>query len=130
MSKLPIFVHTFPTSDPVATAAAKVMVKNTTARRGLAQVRCNKVLTIKKRCISQLTVSFWVKDIREATRDTVRHMITFLEAEHGLTRVEAYMLCSVAGDLKMHEVVSGSLILDSMDEQVFMSFFRLICLTM
>ena len=32
-------------------------------------------------------------------------MITYLVAEHGLDRVEAYMLCSVAGDLKMHEVV-------------------------
>lgn len=32
-------------------------------------------------------------------------MITFLETERGLTRVEAYMLCSVAGDLRMHEVV-------------------------
>jgi acetamidase/formamidase len=33
-------------------------------------------------------------------------MIAYLVAEHGLERVEAYMLCSVAGDLKMHEVVS------------------------
>jgi len=44
-------------------------------------------------------------DIREATRSAVRHMMEFLKAEHGLTRVEAYMLCSVAGDLRMHEVV-------------------------
>jgi acetamidase/formamidase len=44
-------------------------------------------------------------DIREATRDAVRHMITFLGAEHGLNRVEAYMLCSVAGDLRLCEVV-------------------------
>ncbi|KAH8091763.1 Formamidase [Cristinia sonorae] len=44
-------------------------------------------------------------DIREATRDAVRNMIKYLEAEHGLTRTEAYMLCSVAGDLRMHEVV-------------------------
>ncbi|EMD36097.1 hypothetical protein CERSUDRAFT_115998 [Gelatoporia subvermispora B] len=44
-------------------------------------------------------------DIREATRDAVRHMIAFLTAQHGLGRVEAYMLCSVAGDLRMHEVV-------------------------
>ncbi|KAI0773013.1 Formamidase [Trametes elegans] len=44
-------------------------------------------------------------DIREATRAAVRHMIAFLVAEHGLAREEAYMLCSVAGDLKMHEVV-------------------------
>lgn len=44
-------------------------------------------------------------DIREATRDAVRHMIAVLQAEHGLSREEAYMLCSVAGDLRMHEVV-------------------------
>ncbi|KAH9850859.1 Formamidase [Lenzites betulinus] len=44
-------------------------------------------------------------DIREATRAAVRHMIAFLVAERGLTSEEAYMLCSVAGDLRMHEVV-------------------------
>ncbi|KAF8551161.1 Acetamidase/Formamidase [Imleria badia] len=44
-------------------------------------------------------------DIREATRSAVRNMIAYLVAEHGLDRVDAYMLCSVAGDLKMHEVV-------------------------
>lgn len=46
-------------------------------------------------------------DIREATRSAVRHMIAFLCAEHNMDRVAAYMLCSVAGDLKMHEVVSS-----------------------
>ena len=45
-------------------------------------------------------------DIREATRSAVRNMIQFLVAEYGMDRVAAYMLCSVAGDLKMHEVVS------------------------
>ncbi|THH06573.1 hypothetical protein EW145_g4000 [Phellinidium pouzarii] len=44
-------------------------------------------------------------EIREAARDAVRHMIVFLIAEHGLDRIAAYMLCSVAGDLRMHEVV-------------------------
>ncbi|TFK38592.1 hypothetical protein BDQ12DRAFT_605967 [Crucibulum laeve] len=44
-------------------------------------------------------------DIKEATRSAVRHMIEFLCAEHQLDRVEAYMLCSVGGDLRMHEVV-------------------------
>ncbi|KAH9884491.1 Formamidase [Cubamyces lactineus] len=44
-------------------------------------------------------------DIREATRAAVRHMIAFLVAEHALSREDAYMLCSVAGDLRMHEVV-------------------------
>lgn len=44
-------------------------------------------------------------DMREATRAAVRNMITFLCAEHRFDRVEAYMLCSVAGDLRLHEVV-------------------------
>lgn len=49
-------------------------------------------------------------DIREATRSAVRNMINFLEAEFQMDRVAAYMLCSVAGDLRMHEVVSPSVI--------------------
>ena len=32
-------------------------------------------------------------------------MIDTLVAEKGLTRIEAYFLCSVAGDLRLHEVV-------------------------
>ncbi|EKM74868.1 hypothetical protein AGABI1DRAFT_116677 [Agaricus bisporus var. burnettii JB137-S8] len=44
-------------------------------------------------------------DLREATRSAARNMIEFLGAEHGLSRVEAYMLCSVVADLKMLEVV-------------------------
>jgi len=44
-------------------------------------------------------------DIREATRSAVRHMIDYLQVQHKLNKVEAYMLCSVAGDLRMHEVV-------------------------
>lgn len=44
-------------------------------------------------------------EMREATRDAVRHMITFLIKEHGLDKIAAYMLCSVAGDLRLHEVV-------------------------
>ncbi|KAF8797768.1 hypothetical protein BYT27DRAFT_7203952, partial [Phlegmacium glaucopus] len=44
-------------------------------------------------------------DIREATRSAVRNMINFLVAEYQMDRVAAYMLCSVAGDLKMHEVI-------------------------
>ncbi|KAI0750539.1 Formamidase [Fomes fomentarius] len=44
-------------------------------------------------------------DVREAARSAVRHMIAYLTAEHGLSAADAYMLCSVAGDLRMHEVV-------------------------
>ncbi|KAK3319354.1 hypothetical protein B0H66DRAFT_267508 [Apodospora peruviana] len=45
------------------------------------------------------------EDMREATRMAVRGMIDWLEAEKGLTRVEAYMLASVGAGLKFAEVV-------------------------
>ncbi|KAF8625455.1 hypothetical protein AX17_006856 [Amanita inopinata Kibby_2008] len=44
-------------------------------------------------------------DLKTATRLAVRHMIEFLVVEHKLNRIDAYMLCSVAGDLRLHEVV-------------------------
>jgi acetamidase/formamidase len=40
-------------------------------------------------------------DLQEGARNAVRAMIDWLEAEHGLSRVDAYVLCSAAGDLKM-----------------------------
>lgn len=46
-------------------------------------------------------------DLREAARSAVRDMIQFLCAEHQLNKVDAYMLCSVAGDLRIHEAVCG-----------------------
>ena len=44
-------------------------------------------------------------DMVEATRQAVRHMIAYLEHTYGLARADAYMLCSVAVDLKLSEVV-------------------------
>ncbi|KAJ7641828.1 Formamidase [Roridomyces roridus] len=45
-------------------------------------------------------------DMREATRGAVRNMIDFICAEYPeFSRVDAYMLCSVAADLRLHEVV-------------------------
>jgi acetamidase/formamidase len=46
-------------------------------------------------------------DLMEAARNAVRHMIAWLVREHGLTREEAYILCSVAVDLKLSEVVDA-----------------------
>jgi acetamidase/formamidase len=46
-------------------------------------------------------------DLMEATKQSVRAMISHLQSERGLTRNEAYMLCSVAGELKIHEVVDA-----------------------
>lgn len=44
-------------------------------------------------------------DLREASRKAVRGTIAWLVAEKGLTREEAYMLCSVAADLKIVQAV-------------------------
>ena len=44
-------------------------------------------------------------DLMEASKQAVRGMVGYLTAEHGLTREEAYVLCSVASDLRVHELV-------------------------
>ncbi|MEA2196984.1 MAG: hypothetical protein QOJ25_1035 [Solirubrobacteraceae bacterium] len=46
-------------------------------------------------------------DLMEGTRIAVRSMIDWVVAEHGLEREDAYMLCSLAGDLKIFEVVDA-----------------------
>jgi len=45
------------------------------------------------------------KTIDEAARKAVEYMVDYLVAEHQLERNEAYALCSLAGDLKIAEVV-------------------------
>ncbi len=52
--------------------------------------------------------------IDEAARKATRYMIDYLVAEHGLTRNEAYVLCSLAGDLKISETVDVPHMLVSM----------------
>jgi acetamidase/formamidase len=44
-------------------------------------------------------------DLMEASRAAVRAMIDHLGRERGLSRADAYVLCSLAGDLKIMEVV-------------------------
>jgi len=46
-------------------------------------------------------------DLMEATRKAVRHMIDYLQYTYSLSRADAYMLCSVAVDLKLCEVVDA-----------------------
>jgi acetamidase/formamidase len=46
-------------------------------------------------------------DLMEGARLAVRAMIEWLVDEHGLTREDAYMLCSLAGDLKILEIVDA-----------------------
>ena len=43
----------------------------------------------------------------EAARKAIRHMIEHLQGMYKLSRAEAYMLCSVAVDLKISEVVDA-----------------------
>jgi acetamidase/formamidase len=43
--------------------------------------------------------------IDEAAKKATRYMIDYLEREHDMSREDAYALCSLAGDLKIAEVV-------------------------
>jgi acetamidase/formamidase len=44
-------------------------------------------------------------DLMTATKESVRNMLDYLTTSYGLTREEAYVLCSVAADVRVHEVV-------------------------
>jgi acetamidase/formamidase len=46
-------------------------------------------------------------DLMAATRQSVEHMIAYLERQHGLSPEQAYALCSVAVDLRLSEVVDA-----------------------
>ena len=46
-------------------------------------------------------------DLMEGARTAVRNMIGWLVEEHGLSREDAYVLCSLAGDLRIHEIVDA-----------------------
>ena len=50
-------------------------------------------------------VTAFATTIDEAAKKALRYMIKYLMDEHGLSEVDAYMLCSFAGDLKIAEVV-------------------------
>ena len=47
------------------------------------------------------------EDLDEAVREAVQEMISLLEQEWNISRMEAYSLCSVAGDLRVTQVVDG-----------------------
>jgi acetamidase/formamidase len=48
-------------------------------------------------------------DLMEGARAAVRETIAWLVQEHGLTREDAYVTCSLAGDLKLLEVVDAGM---------------------
>jgi acetamidase/formamidase len=41
----------------------------------------------------------------EDARNAVRYTIDWLVADHGLSREDAYILCSLAGDLRVSQIV-------------------------
>ena len=59
-------------------------------------------------------VTGFATTIDEAARKATRYMIDYLVAEHGLAREEAYVLCSIAGDMKISETVDVPHMLVSM----------------
>ncbi len=46
-------------------------------------------------------------DLMEGAKTAVRAMIEWLGTEHGLSRQDAYVLCSLAGDLRIYEIVDA-----------------------
>jgi len=46
-------------------------------------------------------------DVMSGAREAVSRMIELLAAQHGLAPVDAYMLCSVCGDLRISEIVDA-----------------------
>jgi acetamidase/formamidase len=48
------------------------------------------------------------EDLTLAAKQAVREMIDFLMKTKGMTKDDAYMLCSVAGDLNVTQVVDGT----------------------
>lgn len=46
-------------------------------------------------------------DLMEGARKAVRQMITWLVDERGLSHEDAYVLCSLAGDLRIFEIVDA-----------------------
>ena len=44
-------------------------------------------------------------DLMTATKESVRNMLDYLTESYDLTREEAYVLCSVAADVRVHEAV-------------------------
>ena len=59
-------------------------------------------------------VTAFAPDLDEAAVKATGFMIDYLVAAHGLTPEEAYVLCSLAGDLKIAEVVDVPNMLVSM----------------
>lgn len=109
---------------PIFVEGGLFSIGDTHALQGLGEV-CGTALEAPMRIIYEIEVLKREKDISEpqyetndyyavtgfgttidiATKKVVKFMIKYLVDEHNMSREEAYMLCSLAGDLKITEVV-------------------------
>jgi len=109
---------------PVFVKGALFSIGDTHAAQGLGEV-CGTAIEAPMRIIYEVNVIKGGRQIQEpqyetddyyavtgfgttldeAAKKATRYMIDYLVAEHGLTRPDAYMLCSLAADLKIAEVV-------------------------
>ncbi|MFQ5650850.1 MAG: acetamidase/formamidase family protein [bacterium] len=109
---------------PVFVEGALFSIGDTHAAQGLGEV-CGTAVEAPMRIVYQVdvikggrkihepqyetettyAVTAFATTIDEAARKATRYMVDYLEAEHGLERTEAYVLCSLAADLKIAEVV-------------------------
>lgn len=64
-------------------------------------------LTLRTNTAAYYAVDGIAPDLREASQKAIRHMIGHLVRSYSLCREDAYMLCSVAVDLKICEVVDA-----------------------
>ena len=72
-------------------------------------VRKNEHLTVPRAETPTAYISMGLnEDLTLAAQQAVREMIDFLVRTKGLSRDDAYMLCSVAGDLDVTQVVDGT----------------------
>jgi len=108
---------------PVFVKGALFSIGDTHAAQGLGEV-CGTAIEAPMRIVYQVNViknkkiaepqyetadyyavTAFATTIDEAAKKATRYMIDYLMSEHGLSRNEAYVLCSLAGDLKIAEVV-------------------------
>lgn len=118
---------------PVFVEGALLSIGDTHAAQGLGEV-CGTAIEAPMRIVYEVhvikggrkiqepqyetdeyyAVTAFATTIDEAAKKATRYMIDYLVSEHNLERNDAYMLCSLVGDLKIAEVVDVPHMLVSM----------------
>ena len=118
---------------PVFVAGANFSIGDTHAAQGDGEV-CGTAIEAPMRIVFELellkggrrlpepqyetdeyyAVTAFAETLDEAAKKATRYMIDYLVEEHGMDRTEAYVLCSLAGDPKISEVVDVPHLLVSM----------------